>query len=108
MHPARLDSRCLTSLWRLGTFSFFALLAFVPPARAWNWEGHRTIALLAWEHMNARTRAEVGAVLHHHPHADDLLMEDIPPGTPSPARERLMFANAANWPDMVRTRIGTT
>lgn len=74
-----------------------ALLAGVSlPAAAWNANGHRLIAVIAWQAMPAETRDWVAACLHSHP--DFKRWQD----TADSAALPLILAEAATWADDIR------
>ena len=83
------------------------LLLFVIPwiARGWNSTGHRMVALIAWEQLDAQTRAKVVKILKRHERFDedfkDHMSEKIEMSD-QVTRDMWIFAHAATWPDIVR------
>ncbi len=72
------------------------------PARAWDQKGHRVVAAVAWDHMDAGTRTKAVALLRGAPGDSDLLAEDAGSAVPQAARDRELFLRASTWPDIVR------
>ena len=59
--------------------SWSLLLAFTlltVPAQAWDQKGHRVVAAVAWEHMDAQARTKAVAILRGAPGDADLLAEE--------------------------------
>ena len=83
--------------------SWLAAAAFVLgsllPAQAWNSTGHMTIADIAYDHLTAKTRASVDALLAHQ-RDYPLWMSEMPAGYTD--RARFAFMKAATWPDDIR------
>jgi hypothetical protein len=73
------------------------------PAALWDSAGHRTVAAIAWEHMTPRARARAVELLLHGP-----ALANFPSLRPvtgdETTRDRVLFLNAATWPDLVRSR----
>jgi hypothetical protein len=76
-----------------------ALLMWGTNCFAWNATGHMSIALLAWQKMDAPTRQRVSEILKHHPHYKIYLSADVPEGV---SVDEWAFLQAASWPDWVR------
>ncbi|HEV2749182.1 MAG TPA: S1/P1 nuclease [Gemmatimonadales bacterium] len=81
------------------------------PAAVWDSAGHRTVAAIAWEHMTPRARARAVELLLHGPalaNFPSLRSGQAPSLRPAngdeTARDRVLFLNAATWPDLVRSR----
>jgi hypothetical protein len=75
------------------------MLAAATPAHAWNALGHKVIADIAWEELDAPTREQIVDTLRRHPRFD----EDFAKQLPADAEEdRWIFQQAAVWPDMAR------
>lgn len=66
------------------SWAVLLLLLTTPWAQAWSREGHQVVALLAWERMTEKARAEVTSILGHHPYDD---IRDL--------------AAASFWPDLL-------
>ena len=83
------------------------LLLFITPwvAQGWNSTGHRMVALIAWEQLDAQTRAKVVMILERHERFDEdfkeHMMEKIEMSDQA-TRDMWIFAHAATWPDIVR------
>jgi hypothetical protein len=71
-------------------------------AAAWNPAGHMLTALLAWEEMDAPTRAWAVALLERHPRFQQDFEGAMPPALSPDDRARWIFARAAAWPDVAR------
>src|SRR5207245_2526809 len=101
--------------------SLFAAFVLLPvwPARAWIDAGHKIVAMVAWDELTPAAKAGVLATLKAHPRYEKDLVRDLPPTTepatqvvvpddivePLPdAADRHVFANAAVWPDLVRSQ----
>ena len=83
------------------------LLLFVTPwvAQGWNSTGHRVIALIAWEQLDAQKRAKVVKILKKHERFDEDFGEKMPEKierSDQATRNMWIFAHAATWPDIVR------
>jgi hypothetical protein len=88
----------MSSPLRLVFFVIVSLTA-TAPARGWNSAGHRLIAEIVWQHMNAGERRAASKLLKQHPHYKELLTAHVP----QEADEgEWAFLTAAVWPDMVR------
>lgn len=81
---------------RAAGFLLLSMLA-AGPALAWNAGGHRIVALIAWEAMDAETRTAAGALLRRHP--DFARWQER--GGEGDA-ERAAFLEASTWPDDIR------
>ena len=71
------------------------------PARSWWDSGHRLVALVAWDRMNATTRMRVLKLLGKHPQAEKYFT----PGEQVQGvqlRHRWIVSQAAVWSDLVR------
>ena len=77
-----------------------ALLLLAVPAFAWNYEGHRIIAAIAYDRLTPAVRARVDALIRKHPDYETILTKDAP-ADPA-ARARYAFLTAATWPDLIR------
>jgi len=76
-----------------------ALCLLLPlPALAWNAAGHRLSAALAWEGLDAPTRAEVAILLRAHPDHPRWLVHVGRNDDPV----RIAFIEASTWPDDIR------
>jgi hypothetical protein len=79
---------------------FFAL----SPAHAWNATGHKMIAEIAFDQLDAELQLRVVSVLQQHPRfAEDFTaaMPDEIKGGPDEKRNLWIFKRASIWPDIV-------
>ncbi len=77
-------------------------LLYSQSASAWNGTGHTVVAQIAWDNMTETARTNVVKLMLKAP-ADSCLRELLPADSrPLAIRHREFFANAANWPDIVR------
>jgi len=67
------------------------------PAVAWNAAGHRLVAGIAWEFLDAQARSEANRLLREHPDHERWLKKAEHGHT-----ERLVFIEASTWPDEIR------
>lgn len=82
-----------------------ASLTARPPAAAFNAEGHKVVAAIAWQKLSLLRRAEIVAVLRQHPRFDEDFANAIPielAGAETEAQNRWIFCQAAVWPDIAR------
>ena len=84
----------------------YALLLTSLPALAWHDRGHREIAYIAWNAMEAGEQADIAKVLRAHPRFNDDFSARLPaeadawsPG----AINRWLLGQAAIWPDLIQT-----
>lgn len=68
-------------------------------ANAWNSLGHRAVAELAWRQMTPAQRQAATDLLQQHPHYQNILTAEVPPGVDT---NEWAFLTAAIWPDLVR------
>jgi S1/P1 Nuclease len=81
--------------------AFLILLAASSPAGAWDANGHRVVARIAWDAMRPDTRERALALLQAMPPDADLAVPSRASMTPAD-RGRELFELAAVWPDLVR------
>ena len=72
-------------------------LAFVTPAAAWNARGHMMVAAIAWNKLDAPTKAAVARLLRVNPSYSEWTK-----GVPAADRDRIAFVRAATWPDDIK------
>jgi hypothetical protein len=90
---------------RLGTKLAALLVFFVcVPASAWNDAGHRIVARIAWDKLTAAQRQKAIGILSKHPKYAEDLEAAVPEGADKAAHDEIVFAKAATWPDMVKSR----
>jgi S1/P1 Nuclease len=78
----------------------FAWLVFaVSTARAWNNTGHKTVAWIACQEMDAGAKTKLFEILKSHPHFESFLTKNTPDGVD---KIDWAFMNAAVWPDWIR------
>jgi S1/P1 Nuclease len=70
-----------------------------PVAHAWNNTGHKAVAWIACQEMDAGTKTKLYEILKNHPHFESFLTKDIPAGAD---KVDWAFMNAAVWPDWIR------
>ncbi len=73
--------------------------ALAPPLPAWNAEGHRAIAGMAYDLLTPRARARVDQLLARHP---DFLTVLTRNAKDPASRMREAFMTAAVWPDLIK------
>lgn len=71
------------------------------PARSWWDSGHRLVALIAWDRMDANTRMRVLKLLGKHPQAEKYFTPDKQVQGVQ-MRHRWIVSQAAVWSDLVR------
>jgi S1/P1 Nuclease len=78
-----------------------AVGTFTGPVRAWNARGHKLVAFIAFQHLNATAKAKVSALLTLNPQFDD--WKNTIPANASDERKTITpFLEAAKWPDFIR------
>lgn len=83
--------------WRL-LLPCTLLLLMPTPVLAWNAAGHRLVASIAWENLDARARSVAAGLLRDHP--DYVRWRDRAGADES---GRLAFIEASTWPDDIRS-----
>ena len=82
----------------LRAFLIFALVLLPPiPALAWNSAGHRLVAAIAWDQLDAHSRSEISQLLREHPDYERWIKKA---GNDDPGR--IAFIEASTWPDEIR------
>jgi hypothetical protein len=82
-----------------------ALLLLLTPfsSYAWNHEGHRTVAAIAYDNLDTTERQKIDAILKHHPFYEEFWRIDYNAKHPAGMTfEKYAFIRAAGWPDDVR------
>jgi hypothetical protein len=83
------------------TFLGFVLtLVFATAAAGWNGEGHEIVAYIAYQHLDAATRAKVDALLALNPCFKE--WQTAAMAVPAAQRPVAIFMQAATWPDMIK------
>ena len=77
--------------------TFTVLMALPWPALAWNAAGHRLVASIAWDQLDAPTRSELAELLRAHPDYARWLRRAGADET-----GRGAFIEASTWPDDIR------
>src|SRR5437868_13444451 len=81
-------------------------------AMAWNAAGHMTIALIAYDQLNAATRTKAIELIREHPRFHDHFQRAMPKEVSSgnkQEQDEWLFAFASTWPDTVReSKFGVT
>ena len=67
-------------------------------AQAWNGAGHMTVAYIAYNNLNANTRARVDALLQLNPMSKQWIA-----GVPDNQKGLAGFLHAAEWPDCIKS-----
>jgi hypothetical protein len=82
------------------------ILGLFVPARAWGWvgTGHKVIAMIVWDELTPTARGKAIEILKRHPRYEKDLLAELSPGSDEASAERHAFANAATWPDTVRSQ----
>lgn len=81
------------------------LVSSVNSATAWNFCGHRVVALIAWRQLSPEKRQEVIALLKQHPRYEEDFgsrMPDVFRNGSEEDRHAWLFSRAATWPDIAR------
>jgi hypothetical protein len=86
--------------------SLLALLCLcVTPISAWNGLGHKVVAEIAWQQLDAPARQQIVDALRRHPRfAEDFekkMPDDVATADQS-VQDHWVFQQAATWPDMAR------
>ena len=74
-------------------------LTLAVPAWAWNYSGHRIVAVIAYDRLTPRARARVDLLIRNHPDYSGIFTQGAPKDPA--ARARYAFVNAAPWPDQI-------
>jgi hypothetical protein len=74
-----------------------ALMLGVGPALAWNAAGHRLVAGIAWNYLDASSRSRVAQLLRQHPDHPRWLSK-----AGDDEADRVAFTEASTWPDEIR------
>jgi hypothetical protein len=91
---------------KLTAFVSVFLAVVVVSAReslGWIATGHTIVGLVAWEDLTPKTKAAVTELLKQHPRYEKDLLLNLPAGSTPEETDRYAFAQAATWPDMVRS-----
>ncbi len=83
------------------------ILSLSGPASAWDNEGHMAVAYVAYQHLNAATKARVYQLLKLNPDYPRWRAA-VPSGTSVARRKMLIFMMAATWPDLIKHKSGYT
>lgn len=76
-------------------------------AHAWNSLGHKVVAEIAWQQLDAPTRQSIVDTLRRHPRFDtDFIakMEDSAANSDKAVQDHWIFQHAATWPDEIRKK----
>jgi len=92
-----IDSRNLSCLRVFRVLLFYSVVIFPIPCLAWNAAGHRLAALIAWEHLDARTISETSRLLRAHPDFERWIKR-----AGDNNHDRGAFIEASTWPDDIR------
>jgi hypothetical protein len=97
-------SRYTVSMFRRLTI-IAAVIWSAGPALAWNGLGHKVVAEIAWQQLDAPTRQRIVEVLRRHPRfAEDFekKMPDDVSTADQGVQDHWIFQQAATWPDICR------
>jgi hypothetical protein len=86
-----------------GIFAFITVFCALP-ACAWNDAGHRIVARIAWDKLTPEQRQKAIDILSKHPKYAEDLQAAVPEGADKATHDAVVFAKAATWPDMVKSR----
>jgi S1/P1 Nuclease len=75
-------------------------LVFASAAAGWNGEGHEVVAYIAYQHLDAATRAKVDALLAMNPCFNE--WKTAASSLPAAQQPVAIFMQAATWPDMIK------
>jgi S1/P1 Nuclease len=82
------------------------LLAVLPlSSYAWNHEGHRTVAAIAYNQLTSTQKERINAILRNHPFYEEFWLPEYKAAHIKPSEmsfEEYAFIRAAGWPDDVR------
>lgn len=84
--------------------SFLIIGLTLPAARvaAWNDFGHITVAAVVYPLLDPIPKAQANALLKLNPNYSHWKSQ-IPAGTPTDERDRIIIMEAATWPDEIRS-----
>ena len=77
------------------------LLVFASAAAGWNGQGHEVVAYIAYQHLDAATRAKVDALVAMNPCFKE--WQTAAMAVPAAQRPVAIFMQAATWPDMIKS-----
>ncbi len=77
------------------------------PLFGWDNVGHMAVAYVAYQHLNAATKARVDTLLQLNPDYPKW-KSAIPSGTSAAKNKMMVFMMAATWPDAIRSKPGYT
>ena len=73
----------------------------IEPAGAWNERGHMLVAFIAFRHLDADVKTEVGRLLRLNPQFKSWV-ENLPPSATEERRTETAFVRASRWPDDIK------
>ena len=98
VHNERMNASSLKRYAWLSIGSALATILLFPlPAVAWNAAGHRLVAGIAWEFLDAQARSEATRLLREHPDHERWLKR-----AEHGDMDRIVFIEASTWPDEIR------
>ena len=78
--------------------SVIVVISLASQAHAWNALGHKVIAEIAWQQLDAPMRQRIVETIKRHP----AFAKDFAPDMPTVDTDRWIFQQAATWPDIAR------
>ncbi len=96
--------RCLRkfSAWFIVQVALAFAMLGASGASAWIDCGHKIAAVITWDDLTPRAKAQIAELLKQHPRYEKDLLDSLPKGTDEGGTARYALANAACWPDLVR------
>src|SRR5262245_55025467 len=85
----------------LSVLSLMIGLLFSQAALGWNARGHMMVAAIAWDHMDADTRARAIELLKLNPEYNNWIR-----GVAAHDKDKVAFVTAATWPDFIKSAPG--
>jgi hypothetical protein len=78
-----------------------SLLLLAPSSYGWNGFGHMAVAYVAYQHLDAQTRARADRLIRLNP-LYATWKKQLPSGLSASQRNMMLFMIAATWPDQIR------
>lgn len=85
--------------------AFAVLLLLQSQVLAWNALGHKVVAEIAWQELDAQTRQQIADVLRRNPRFDIDFAKQMPSDITAASKEEQdhwIFQQAGTWPDIIR------
>jgi hypothetical protein len=87
---------------RLVLALLLSLFLLAPGSYGWNGFGHMAVAYVAYQHLDATTRARANQLVRLNP-LYATWKKQLPPGLSPSQRNLMLFMIAATWPDQIRS-----